>query len=124
MSSETKPAENPSLWVRAKEFARVRLEGERGSGSAERLGARQRRRDHGAVAAVHAVEIADRHHGAAQRVVAGGVVAHHGKRSGRRRVVGHGGPRLSDEGECPGSDVRIPLQRALVRINRIFNGFC
>ena len=33
----------------------------------ERLGALQRGTDHGAVAAVHAVEIADRHHGAVQR---------------------------------------------------------
>ena len=76
--------------VRPEEAARVRLEGERRGRPAERLGALQRSRDHGAVAAVHAVEIADGDHGAAQRVVCGRVVAHHGERSGRRPAVGHG----------------------------------
>ena len=77
--------------VRPKDAARVRLEGERRGRPAERLGALQRSRDHRAVAAVHAVEIADGDHRAAQRVVVGRVVAHHRERSDRLPAVGHGG---------------------------------
>ena len=50
--------------LRPQEKPRMRREGQRRRLAAERLGARARGADHGAVAAVHAVEIADRHHGA------------------------------------------------------------
>ena len=45
--------------LRPEEAARMGLEGEDRGGPAERLGAAVRRRDHGAVAAMHAIEIAD-----------------------------------------------------------------
>ncbi len=45
----------------------MRREGQRRSLAAERTGALERGADHGAMAAMHAVEIADRHHGAGQR---------------------------------------------------------
>ena len=44
------------------EIARVRLEGQEAEGPAKRIGAGRRRRQHGAMAKVHAVEIADRQH--------------------------------------------------------------
>ena len=56
--------------VGPEEAARMRLEGERRGRPAERLGARARGRDHGAVAAMHAVEIADGDDGAVERVIA------------------------------------------------------
>jgi hypothetical protein len=46
----------------------MRLEGQRRSRAAGRPGAGQRRRNHRPVAAMHAVEIADGDHGAAQRI--------------------------------------------------------
>src|SRR5215468_1327966 len=55
----------------AKERAGMRLEGQRRRFAPERFGARQRRRDHGAVAAMYAVEIADGDDGAVERVVGG-----------------------------------------------------
>src|SRR5690348_848641 len=45
----------------------MREERQRRGLAAQRLGARQRRVDHGAMAPVHPVEIADRHHGAVKR---------------------------------------------------------
>ena len=45
--------------LRPEEAARMRLEGQRRRRPAERQGARARGRDHGAVAAMHTVEIAD-----------------------------------------------------------------
>ena len=53
--------------LRPQEKPRMRRESQRRGLAAERLGARQGRPDHRAVAAMHAVEIADRHHGAVQR---------------------------------------------------------
>ena len=53
--------------LRPEKPARMRREGQRRRRPPERAGARQRRPDHGAVAAVDAVEIADRHHGAGKR---------------------------------------------------------
>ena len=53
--------------LRPQEKPRMRRESERRGLAAERLGARKRGADHRAVAAMHAVEIADRHHGAVQR---------------------------------------------------------
>ena len=53
--------------LRPQEQPRMRREGQRRGLAPERLGALERGADHGAVAAMHAVEIADRHHGAAQR---------------------------------------------------------
>src|SRR5215471_14167914 len=83
--------------VGAKKTAGMRLEGERRRFPPERLGARQRRRDHGAVAAMHAVEIADGDDGAVERVVRGRFAPHHDERLSRRRLVGHerrrNGPR-------------------------------
>ena len=52
--------------VRPQHLARVGLEGDRDRPAAERLRARDRRVDHGAVTAMHAVEIADRRHGAVE----------------------------------------------------------
>ena len=53
--------------LRAQEHARMRRERQRRRLAAERLGALERGADHGAVAAMHAVEVADRHHAAVQR---------------------------------------------------------
>ena len=53
--------------LRPQEQPRVRREGQRRGLAAERPGALQRGADHRAMAAMHAVEIADRHHGAGQR---------------------------------------------------------
>ena len=53
--------------LRPQEKPRVRREGQSRRGAAEFLGALQRGADHGAVATMDAVEIADRHHGAVQR---------------------------------------------------------
>ena len=53
--------------LRPQELPRMRREGQRRRLAAKRLGARQRGADHRAVAAMHAVEIADRHHGAVER---------------------------------------------------------
>ncbi len=57
------------------EGARMRLEGQRRRRPAQRPGPIQRCADHGAVAAMHAVEIADGDHGATQGVI-GRAVAH------------------------------------------------
>ena len=57
------------------EGARMRLEGQRRRRPAQRPGQIQRRADHGAMAAMHAVEIADGDHGATQGVI-GRAVAH------------------------------------------------
>ena len=77
--------------VRAEERARMRLEGQRRGRPAERLGARERGRDHGAVAAMHAVEIADGDDGAIERAVGGRFATNHDERLGRIGLVGHGG---------------------------------
>ena len=53
--------------LRAQDGGRMRLEGQGRSGAAGRPRARQRRGNDRPVAAMHAVEIADRQHGAAQR---------------------------------------------------------
>ncbi len=53
--------------MRPEETARMRLEGEGCGGPAESLGAAARRRDHGTMAAMHAVEIADGDDRAGQR---------------------------------------------------------
>ena len=53
--------------LRAQEKPRMRRKGQRRGRAAQRLGALERGADHGAVTAMHAVEIADRHHGAVQR---------------------------------------------------------
>ncbi len=53
--------------LRPQEQPRMRREGQGRGLAAERPGSLKRGADHGAVAAVHAVEIADRHHGAVQR---------------------------------------------------------
>ena len=53
--------------LRPQEQPRVRREGQRRRLALERAGALERGADHRAVAAVHAVEIADRQHGALQR---------------------------------------------------------
>ena len=55
--------------VRPKHRARMRLEGEHRGLAGELAPARQRDVDDGAVAAVHPLEIADRHHGAVERMV-------------------------------------------------------
>ena len=52
--------------LRLKEQPRMRREGQRRGLAAELARALERSADHGAVAAVHAVEIADRHHGAGE----------------------------------------------------------
>ena len=53
--------------LRPQEQPRVRREGQCRRLAAERTGALERGPDHRAMAAMHAVEIADRHHGAGQR---------------------------------------------------------
>jgi hypothetical protein len=87
--------------VVAKKNAGMRLEGERRGSPPQRLGARQRGRDHGAVAAMHAVEIADGDDGAVERVVGGRFAPHHDERLSRLRLVGHdrrwNGPRKTLE---------------------------
>ena len=77
--------------VRAKERARMRLEGQRRGRPAERLGARQRGRDHRPVAAMHAVEIADGDDGAIERAVRGRFATNHDERLSWFGLVGHGG---------------------------------
>src|SRR5262245_66664763 len=80
----------------------MRLEGERRGFPPKRLGARQRCRDHGAMAAMHAVEIADGDDGAVERVVPGRFAPHHDERLFRLRLVGHdrrwNGPRMTPDG--------------------------
>jgi hypothetical protein len=86
----------------AKENAGMRLEGQRCRFPPEGFGARERRRDHGAVAAMHAVEIADGDDGAVERVVRGRFAADHDERLSRLRLVGHdrrwSGPRRTSDG--------------------------
>ena len=69
----------------------MRLEGERRRRPAERLGARQRRCDDGAMAAVNPVEIADGQHRAVERVVGRRFATDHDEWVGWLRLVGHGG---------------------------------
>ena len=76
--------------VRAEDAAGMRLEGERRGRPAERPGARERCRDHGAVATMDAVEIADGDHGTIERAVRGGFPVDHGERISRLKAVGHG----------------------------------
>ena len=71
--------------VRIEEGARMRLEGQRRRRPAQRLGAANGGADHGAVAAVHAVEIADGDDRAAQGVI-GRDIAHDPETLGRHRV--------------------------------------
>src|SRR5262249_19055675 len=88
--------------VGAKKTAGMRLEGERCRFPPQRLGARQRRRDHGAGAAMPAVENAGGGDGAGERVVGGRFAPHHDERLFRRRLVGHdrrwSGPRMTSDG--------------------------
>jgi hypothetical protein len=67
----------------------MRLEGERGRRPGKRLGARQHRRDHGAVAAMHAVEIADGDDCAVERVIRGRFAADDDERLCWLRLVRH-----------------------------------
>src|SRR5262249_58537467 len=67
--------------------------GERGGRPGARCGARQRRRDHGAVAAVHAVEIADGDDRAIERVLRGRFAPDDDEGLWRLWLVGHGGGR-------------------------------
>ncbi len=53
--------------LRPEKLPRMRREGERGRRPLQAAARAQRGADHGAVAAMHAVEIADRHHGAGER---------------------------------------------------------
>ena len=69
----------------------MRLEGERRRRPAERLGPRQRCCDHGAMAAVNPVEIADGKHRAVERVVGRRFATDHDEGVGWLRLVGHGG---------------------------------
>ena len=62
---------------RPQEPARMRLERQRDRRPAEQCRALLRRRDHRAVTAMHAVEIADRHHRAGKRGVRPGAVDDH-----------------------------------------------
>ena len=66
--------------LRPQEKPRMRLEGQRRGLAGRAPRARERRADHGAMAAMHAVEIADRHHGAAQRADDGRRRARHESR--------------------------------------------
>ena len=75
--------------VRAEERARMRLEGEHRRRPVRRLGALHRRADHRAVAAMHAVEIADGDHRPDQPVEAG----QSGPRRARRRRDGRDSAR-------------------------------
>src|SRR5262249_3090539 len=88
--------------VGAKKTAGMRLEGGRCRLPPHRPGARRRGRDHGAVAAMPAVEIADGDDGAVERVVGGRFAPHHDERFFRRRLVGHdrrwSGPRMTSDG--------------------------
>ena len=76
--------------LRAEEAARMRLEGQRRRRPAERARALPRGRDHGPVAAVDAVEIADGDHRAAQRMAGRGGAAGHAEGRYRLRTLGHG----------------------------------
>ena len=88
--------------LRPQEQPRMRREGQRRGLAAERLGALERGADHGAMAAMHAVEIADRHHGAVQRPLdAMRTVAHDMKGFARRVRACHrnaGDGRISRSG--------------------------
>jgi hypothetical protein len=80
----------------------MRLEGQRCRFAPEGFGARKRGRDHGAVAAMHAVEIADGDDGIVERVVGGRFAPDHDERLSRLRLVGHdrrwSGPRRTSNG--------------------------
>ena len=76
------------------ETARMRLEGERGRRPGKRLGARQRCPDHGAMAAMHAVEITDGDDGAVERLIRGRFAADDDERLCWLRLVRHGGDRM------------------------------
>ena len=78
--------------VRPKKCARMRLEGERRRRGAQVARARHRRRDDGAMAAMHAVEIADGEHRALERIEARPVVAHGDERLARLRHHAPVGP--------------------------------
>ena len=96
--------------VRTEEGAGMRFEGQRRGRPGERLGARQRGRDHRPVAAMHAVEIADGDDRAVERVVRGCVATDHGERLGRLRLVGHGGGGrhgASDDDGCARSLITV-----------------
>ena len=82
--------------VGPEEAARMRLEGQRRRRPAQRRGALARGRDHRPVAAMHAVEIADGDHRAAQRVAGRCLPVGHGKRMGRVRFICHGFVRSGD----------------------------
>src|SRR5262249_33088377 len=85
-----------------KKTAGMRLEGERRGFSPERLGARPRRRDHGAVAAMDAVESAEGDDRAGEGVVRGRFAPHHDERLFRLRLICHdrrwNGPRMTSDG--------------------------
>ncbi len=65
----------------------MRLESHRRRRPAERAGARKRRRDHGAVTAVHAVEIADGDDGAGERRNNGRIAVQHDEGAARLRML-------------------------------------
>ena len=106
--------------LRPEEAARMRRKGQGRRLASERAGARARRLDHRAVAAVHAVEIADRHHRAGERAGIDGAGLRRARR-GRalKRALSRAGP-LSG-----GAGARMVIARLTnFQINRLFNERC
>ena len=94
--------------VRAQEPPRMRLERQRDRRAAERFGATHRGGDHGAMTAVHAVEIADRDDAAFERGQGRGIVADHEERPRRsRRIAGLGRVKQGGQTVPP---PRVPSQ--------------
>ena len=97
---ETGRGQEPQLVARVGQAEQrlLRLEKARGCGSKVNAAAGRpsssaraaRGRDHRLMTPVHPVEIADGHHGAAQRVARGRLRVHHGERIGRFRLFCHG----------------------------------
>ena len=74
--------------MRPEEAARMRLEGQRGRRPIKAARARQGGADDGAVPAMHAVEIADRHDCAIERAIV--LTAHDAEGPERLRLAAHG----------------------------------
>ena len=91
--------------VRLEEAARMRLEGQRRRRPVDGASAVERASDHGPVAAMHPVEIADGNHRAPQPVDARPVVPRDDEGLGRRGL-GHGGAVWG--GGCPVKVVNRP----------------
>jgi len=71
------------------------FKGERGRRAAQQPGALGRDSDDGTMAAMHAVEIADCHHGSAQCLVGRSFIANNDERLSRLRLIDHEGSQAT-----------------------------